>query len=273
MTITSGYRILDLIRFVELDHPPHSQGPRSRVWSIGAGDLEPKGSDLLMQRLISSTLCAFVASVMGAVGAANVYATSALPEFSHATAATGTTGLIKLTTGGGAAINCSKGAIKLGAGTKLGTFAIDAKECKSLSKPCLGLAQEPELIESTGEWHLVSLKTERKSYEIWFLLASTDGATAVHIECLIPVGTLLLIWGNWLGLIEEKSERTFKINIETEGSGVTLKQKFTEFGNNSGEAVTASLKEPLRLEGSSPLTVSVQEALLLTGTATRILET
>ena len=50
------------------------------------------------------------------------------------------------------------------------------------------------------------------------------------------------MWGSLLALIEPISERTWKLNVEREGSGSTIKQKSTqsEFGNNSGETVKAT---------------------------------
>jgi hypothetical protein len=175
-----------------------------------------------------------------------------LPEFAPATAATMTGGEGSFTMES-TKIACKASTGKLGAGNRSGTFAIDITGCKSIGEECKGLAQSAGLIEETGEWHLVSQKANRKAYDILLLFASEDGSSAIHIECASPVGTLYLLWGSLLGSIEASpstSERTFKINIETEGSGATLKQRISEFGNNSGEAVKAGMKGKLD-EGST----------------------
>jgi hypothetical protein len=224
------------------------------------------------QQRILIILCAFAVSLLGTGSTTTAYAASALPEFSVATASTDT-GVETAISAGPISIRCKTDVGKFGAGTKLGTFVIDFKECTSLAQPCTGLAQTSGLIEVTGEWHLVSSLTNRKSYAIWFLFASSDGATAVHVECSGAEGTLTLIWGNVLALIEEKSERTFKINTETEGSGPTLKQKITEFGNNNGEIVKSSLKG--RTDGGPevPIVGLLREDLLFTEKFTKLRET
>lgn len=221
-----------------------------------------------MRRLKVLVLACLAVGMLAAVMVEAASAASALPEFTTATAGTATTGEGTLALEG-TKVTCKKGADTFGAGKTSGTFTLGFKECKSAGKECKGLAQAAELIELTGEWHLVSQKANRKSYDIWFLLASSDGTSAVHIECASPVGTLILTWGNVLGSIEAITERTFKINVETSGEA----QKITEFGNNSGASVTAGLKG--KLDGGTERSAfeESKENLLFSNAATKISET
>jgi hypothetical protein len=191
--------------------------------------------------LVCMAVCALgVMTASAAFGQSTI-----LPEFSKVTTGSGTSGKGSLLLEG-ATISCESGTSKLSAtSTKLGTFAIVFSGCKSVSKPCrsLGQAAGSGTIETTGEYHLVSLLTERKHYEVWFLLAATDSTAALHLECEAAAVGLVLVWGNFLGLIEEKSNRTFKLNVEREGEGASVKQKITGFGNNGGtETKAAGLK-------------------------------
>jgi hypothetical protein len=200
---------------------------------------------------------------------------SALPEYSTPTPATATSGEGAFSLES-TKVTCKSDADTFGAGKLTGTFKIAFKECKSLGEECKGLAQGGGIVEATGEWHLVSQKANRKSYDIWFLLASEDGSSALHIECALPVGSLILIWGSLLGSIEPSpgtSERTLKINIETEGSGSGLKQKISEFGNNEGETVKAALKGTVDGGTVREGFESSKENLMFTEKATKILET
>jgi hypothetical protein len=201
---------------------------------------------------------------------------SALPEFSPTTGGSATSGEGTLSLES-TKVTCKSDTAKLGAITAVdGTFAIDFKECKSVGEECKGLAQSAGIVELTGEWYLVSQKANRKSFDILFLLAAEDSSSAVHIECSSPAGTLILVWGGVLGSIEASpstSERTFKINVETEGAGSTLKQKIKEFGNNEGETVKPGLKG--RVDGGTEREAfeASKEDLLSTEKPTKILET
>jgi hypothetical protein len=98
----------------------------------------------------------------------------------------------------------------------------------------------------TGEWHLVPVLPG--DVGIWLLLASSDGANALHIECASPVGTLFLVWGNLLGSAQEISERTF--------------------ANNSDEAVKTGLKGTLDGGTERPVLESSKEGSLTTESLT-----
>jgi hypothetical protein len=164
-----------------------------------------------------------------------------LPEFSVAAKASGTSGELELSLEG-AKITCKQSKDTLGAGVQSGTFKFDIDQCKLFGEECRGLGQPAEMIEALGEWHLVSQKANRKSYALWLLFGASDSSVALHFEC---AGILYLLWGNLLGSIEPApgtSERTFQIKIETEGSGATLKQRVSAFGNNNDEAVKAELR-------------------------------
>jgi hypothetical protein len=187
-------------------------------------------------RILGSAV--IMALTLGASAAAPASAASILPEFATATSATVSAGEGKLTLES-TSVTCKKSTGTFGAGTRLGTFKIDFKECKSAGSECKGLGQSTELIEWKGEWHLVSLLAKRDHDELWLLLPASDNSSAVHIECA-SLGTLMLLWGNVLGSIEEISGRTFKLSIETAGGGATLKQTVGEFGNNSAATVKVS---------------------------------
>jgi hypothetical protein len=175
--------------------------------------------------------------MLGAVVVSSASAASVLPEFSPETAGTATSGEGTLSLES-TKVTCKASSDSFGAGTKLGTFKLDFTSCKSLGEECKGLAQSAALIELTGEWHLVPLRHEPKHYLILFLVPK------VHIECASPAGTLILVSGTVLGLIKPQgtSKRTFEIAVETEGAGATLKPKFSEWANNSGETTKPSLK-------------------------------
>jgi hypothetical protein len=166
----------------------------------------------------------------------------------------------------GASIKCASQVGTFGAGTRLGTFVIDIKACSSLGETCQGLGQSAGLIEMPGEWHLVSLLSERKQYEVFFLLAATSNTMALHVECE-SVG-LLLLWGSFLGTITKLSGTNFDIFIEKTGktgSGSTAKQAIIEFGNNSGTVVkVAGLKAKLGTSVERPMSVGSATSLLFT---------
>jgi hypothetical protein len=221
-----------------------------------------------MQRVSSVVFVCMAVCATGAVVASSASAASALPLFSTATAGTATSGEVTLSFES-TKTNCKKSNDTFGAGQQLGTFRFHFEECRSLAEPCLGLAQALGSIEYTGEWHLVSLKAERTHYEIWLLIP------LVHIECVLPTSTLLLVSGNILGLIKAQgtSERTFEIAIKTEGSGSTLKQALTEFGNDSGTAVAASLKGSIDGGTEKAWFENWESLLLFTEKSTKLLET
>jgi hypothetical protein len=226
-----------------------------------------------MHRLKMVLLACMAVCMLGVVAVASASAESALPLFTTPTSGTATSGEGKLLVEG-KTVTCTSDADTFGAGTRLGAFTIDIKNCTSKAKECHGLGQSAGLIELTGEYHLVSGLRNRKSYYIWFLLAAEDGVNAVHIECASPVGTLLLLWGNILGSIAavpSTSTRTFKININTVDEG--LNQEITEFGNNNGAGVAASLKGKLDGGVERPVTVEWKEFLLFMSAPTTISET
>jgi hypothetical protein len=153
--------------------------------------------------------------------------------------ATGTGGKGSLTLEG-TTISCEKGSGTLGAESDtLGTFKIVINECKNGGKGCISLGQTvgSGIIETTGTVHLVRLFLSKTHFLAWLLASPTDNAAAVHIEC--EVAGLILIWGSLLALILVISELTWKLDVEREGSGSTVKQKAgqTEFVNNNGETV------------------------------------
>jgi hypothetical protein len=177
--------------------------------------------------------------MLGAVVVSSASAASVLPEFSPATGGTAASGEGTLQVEN-TKVTCKTSSDTFGQlSTRLGTFKLDFLTCKSVGEECKGLAQSAGLIELTGEYHLVALKTEPKHFLILFLVPK------VHIECIDPINTLVLVSGDVLGLIKPQggtSMRTFEIDVLTEGAGNTLKQQLTKFTNNTGEEITANLK-------------------------------
>jgi hypothetical protein len=229
-----------------------------------------------MRRLkaVGATLIAVCALGVLTVTAASANST-VLPEFSTTSSATGTIGKSSVNLEG-TTLSCEGGTIALRpTSKKLGLYIILYGGCRAAGESCWSLGQdEGELtIEETGEYHLVSVAPDRTHYLLWFLLAALDNAEALHIECESPVVGLILEWGNWLGLIEEKSGTTYKINIETEGGGKTIKQKITTFGNNSGTEVTAAgRKAKLGTGTERKAGIAVESTLVAMKEGTTILE-
>jgi hypothetical protein len=165
----------------------------------------------------------------------------------------------------GATLSCGKGLSTLGAESDtLGTFKIKFEECKQTGKPCISLGQTAGsgIIETAGTFHLVRLAGSKTHFLVWFLFSPEDNANAVHIEC--EVAGLILLWGSVLGLILVKSELTWELHVEKEGTGSTVKQKAgqTEFVNNEGTVVkvtglrgkiTTGAEKPLGWESASNL--------------------
>jgi hypothetical protein len=159
-----------------------------------------------------------------------------LPLFTTETSGTGTSGTASLNLEG-TNVSCeSSTSAAAPASRGFGTLSIIFRTCKSGGKGCISLGQTAGsgIVEVNGEWHLVSLLGNRKSYEIWFLLSRLDNSEAIHIEC--EIAGLLLIWGNMLAPIAAMpgSNRSYIININRTG---TTKQEVEEFGNNNGETV------------------------------------
>ena len=197
-----------------------------------------------MRRLKIVGLALFAIFAFGVITAeAASAASTVLPLFSNPVAGNATSGTSSLNLEG-TVIKCTQGTTATGATSKtLGTFRIlfggcttgETSACRSL-----GQALGSGTIEVTGQYHLVSRASNRTFYMIWFLLASTDTAAALHLECEGVVG-LVLVWGNVLGRIGAQpgsSERTFGITLKTEGGGKTIKQELSTYGNNNGTEVT-----------------------------------
>jgi hypothetical protein len=177
----------------------------------------------------------------------------------------------------GTTLSCEAGTSQLSATSKkLGTFRILFGGCKGSGKPCRSLGQSAgsSTEEMTGEYHLVSLGSNRTHYLIWFLLSASDNTAALHLECESAAIGLSLLWGNFLGLIlTQPNNLTIKIDIETEGGGATIKQKSTTFGNNSGTEITVEgLKGKLGTGTERKVGESWEETLIGFEKPTTILE-
>ncbi len=198
-----------------------------------------------MRRLKIVGLALFAIFAFGVITAeAASAASTVLPLFSAEVAGNATSEASSLNLEG-TIIACTAGTTSTGPTSKtLGTFKILFGGCTTAggTAACrsLGQALGSGTIEVTGQYHLVSRASNRTFYMIWFLLASTDTAAALHLECE-GVTALVLVWGNVLGKIGAEpgtSERTFGITLKTEGGGKTIKQELQTYGNNNGTEVT-----------------------------------
>jgi hypothetical protein len=202
------------------------------------------------------------AAVLGVITAVPASAETALPEWAPPSAATLTIGRSEFTFEG-AQWTCQRSAGAFSAGTRLGTFSIDLKECA-----CTGLGQTLELIAVHGEWHLVRLLKSPLHYEL-LLLFGPDNESAIHLECE-AFGFLFLVWGAILGLISQLTPHTAELHFSTEGTTASLKETNKEYLNNAGENVTSELKGKVDSTGEGVFGVTDQEALLFMATAATI---
>jgi hypothetical protein len=216
-------------------------------------------------------VCALAAITVASASAAS----TVLPEFSVKTNATGTSkkGTLNLE---GTTISCEKGSSTIGATNKKeGTFTITFEECKGGGKGCISLGQTAGSgkIVTTGGYKVVSLSAARTHYELLLSLSAADNTEALHIECESAAIGLVLVFGSLLGTIEEKSDVSYKLNVESEGGGSTIKQKVTTFGNNSGTEVTvAGLKGKLGTGTERKAGENSEENLLTATSGTTLLE-
>jgi hypothetical protein len=189
-------------------------------------------------------------------------ASTVLPEFSRSASGAGTSGRGSLNMEG-TIISCEAGTgVSSATSTKLGTFKLTITQCKSGGEACHSLGQaNSSTVEVTGEYHLVSLASDRTFYEIWSLLGS-DSAGALHIECNSEAVGLILIWGNILGQIIETANHTFQGILKTEGGGKTIKQTINTYGNNTGTEITAEgLRGKLGTGTERKASISAEENL------------
>ncbi len=230
-----------------------------------------------MQRFKILGLVFLAVLALGAIAAeAASAASTVLPEFSNEVNANGTSGTSTINFEG-TALSCSSSVISFTSlSRKLGKFKRLYGGCRSGGESCrsLGQALGSLTIETTGEYHLVSLGRNRTFYLIWYLYSTADNAAAIHIECE-GVVALMLMRGNYLGrLVPEPagSERTFKIIFGTEGGGSTIKQELDTYGNNNGTELTdEGLKGKLGT-GTERITAESSEILVATSSATSLEE-
>jgi hypothetical protein len=228
-------------------------------------------------KIVGLAFLAVLALGVIAVEAASA-ASTVLPEFSNQVAGSATSGASSLNLEG-TTTSCTGGTVAMSpTSTKLGTFKVLFGGCLAGGESChsLGQALGSLTIEVTGEYHLVSRASDRTFYEIWFLLAPTDGTGALHLECEAAAVGLILIWGKVLGQISAtpaSSERTFAINLKTEGGGKTIKQELSTYGNNSGTEITVEgLKGKLGTGKEREAGLRAEANLLFTTSATSLKE-
>jgi hypothetical protein len=193
----------------------------------------------MTRRVTVLVACLVAAFAVSAVVAAVSSATMVLPLFTGtATAGTGTSTTAKLTVKGGASITCtsSSDSLTVGSPRNTGTGSLEFKSCTQGGEACHSLAGSGEIIKATGEWHLVL-----------FTKSSTDGhyfefslpSFGIHIECPSATVKLLLVTGNVLGSIAQKSGSTNEFTVKV--SSTATAQEFSEYENEAGTAVKVSL--------------------------------
>jgi hypothetical protein len=192
---------------------------------------------------------------------------TALPEWSPPSRATATARETELSLEG-VTLRCASSASTLSAGTRLGTFATDFKECIEKDEPCTGLGQTTGLIEVHGEWHLVKLLSSPLHFEL-LLLFGPDNGSDIHFECVV-FGWLYLLWGAMLGLITPLTPHTAELRFSTEAVGITVKEANREYLNNAGENIISELKGKIGSRPEGFVGVTEREALLFSETATTI---
>jgi hypothetical protein len=161
-----------------------------------------------------------------------------LPSWTVATPSTGTSGEGKLVSKAGT-FTCKSDTSATSAGTNLGTYTIDLKECEETKNKvtCNTKGDAAKTILTEGTWHLV-LKTSGSAdvRMLWFLLKTST------LECT-ALATIILR-GNLLGGIEPagKSTTHYSIKVALNGAGG---QEYTSFENENGTIVDANLESNL----------------------------
>ncbi len=203
------------------------------------------------------------AALVGLLLAASVATSSAaaveLPEFGVETRFTGTDGKMKLNLTGGET-KCNSGTNSFSPSSKrLGTFTIDFKECSLGGKECHSEGDAEGIVLIAGEYHLVRIKAGDAG--VWFLL------TTVKLTCKF-LSLKEELKGNVLGLITPIGTKTtrFTININV----IEGKQETTEFENDGGEKVKASLEANTNGGSFKQTTIEVAENKLTSEKETEI---
>jgi hypothetical protein len=121
-----------------------------------------------------------------------------------------------------------------GASRRSGPFSLDIIGCKQSGEECRSLGDALGTFLITGTWHLVLFV--KSSLDGHYLLLSPR---ELHTECPHTFVKLVLFAGSVLGSTATHAGSTteFGLTIRAPGGG----QEFTEYENEAGTAVTATL--------------------------------
>jgi hypothetical protein len=162
-----------------------------------------------------------------------------LPEFSGTAATEGKLagGKGVVTIEGGASIKCESitGKFTFESGSRRsGPVTLDINECTEGGEQCRSLGDVLGVTLITGTWHLVLMT--RASVDGHYVLVSLN---ELHIECPGGAIKLILVTGSILGstAAEAGSETEFGLTVKDNRKA----QEFTEYENDAGTAVKASL--------------------------------
>jgi hypothetical protein len=222
----------------------------------------------MSRKVTMLALCLVAAFAVSGVVSALASAAMELPKFTGtATSGTGTNGAGKLSVEGGASITCtsSSDTLAVGSSRNEGTGTLDFSGCAQGGEACNSLADPAGTILSTGEWHLVLFtKSSVDGHYFLFVLPTAQ----LHIECAKSAVKLLLIAGNVLGSITQKSGSTTAFTVKV--SSTEKAQEFSEYENNGGTAVKASLKTSQEGGKAKASFENAEEGVLTFGSATAI---
>jgi hypothetical protein len=224
----------------------------------------------MTRRVTVLVSCLVAAFAVSAVVAAISSATMVLPVFSGtATSGTGSSTTAKLTVKGGASVTCtaSSDSLTFNSGSRdLGPGSLSFTTCSQGGEECHSLGGSGNSISVTGEWHLVLfVKGGVDGHYFLFLLPSFG----VHLECPAAAVKLLLVTGDVLGSITQKSGSTTEFTVKV--SSTATAQEFSEFENEAGTAVKAKLETVQEGTGAAKESLENAEAgVLKFSTATAI---
>jgi hypothetical protein len=216
----------------------------------------------MMHRLMTLGF-AFVAVVVLGSAASGLASASAagLPRFTVETKFTGASGKSKLGLKG-AEITCSSGSDEGTPTSKqAGSLTIGFKGCKLAGTECHSLGGTKEIVEISGIYALVKLKSE----DAGLLISPKE----VHIECP-SLSTLVLLRGELLGLVTPLNTKTTKYtDKENVKEG---KQEYTEYENSTGASEKVLLEGSINGGEFKVATEEVAENTLTTASETELIE-
>jgi hypothetical protein len=214
-------------------------------------------------------LCLIAAIAAAAAIAATSSAAMVLPVFSGTSAnPTGSSSITRLSIKGGVSVSCEADSYSLAftSSRHLGDATLTFTTCGQGGEECHNLGNTENVIQITGEWHLVLfVKGGVDGHYFLFLIPSFG----VHIECPAAAVKLLVVTGSVLGSITQKTGSTTEFSVKV--SSTATAQEFSEFENEAGTAVKAKLETVQEGVGAAKESfANVEGGVLKFGSATAI---